>query len=101
MPGDRLLRSVTVPTNGTQDRRGKFDLVLTDRAMPGMNGDHVASAVKRVAPETPVIMITGFGEMMETAGETPADVDLIVGKPITMETLQEAMARLTSAQVRA
>ena len=81
--------------------RGKFDVVLTDRAMPGMNGDNVASSVKRVAPETPVIMVTGFGEMMETAGETPADVDLIVGKPFTMETLQDAMARLTSAQVRA
>jgi signal transduction histidine kinase len=39
----------------------KFDLVVTDKAMPEMNGDQMAAAIKHVAPKTPVILLTGFG----------------------------------------
>src|SRR5262249_54359530 len=40
---------------------GAFDLVLTDLAMPGMNGWEVARAVKRASPHARVILVSGFG----------------------------------------
>jgi len=74
-----------------------FDIVVTDRAMPGMNGDQLASAVKLVKPEVGVIMLTGFGEMMAAAGEAPRDVDLVVSKPVTVATLRIALSEVVGS----
>jgi CheY-like chemotaxis protein len=40
---------------------GQLDLVLSDIKMPQRDGYEIFSAVKRHHPETPVILITGFG----------------------------------------
>src|SRR4029077_292040 len=40
---------------------GRYDLIITDRAMPPMSGDQVALRSKRVAPGVPVLMLTGLG----------------------------------------
>lgn len=76
--------------------KGRFDVVVLDRAMPGMNGDQVASAIKSANPDMPIVMITGFGAMMEAASERPPGVDLIVNKPLTMDDLRTAITRATS-----
>ena len=78
-------------------RKGNFDLVLTDRAMPEMSGDHLADAVKAASPGTPVIMLTGFGDIMMARDEKPPSVDLIVAKPVTVGNLREAVAQVTAA----
>ena len=69
----------------------RFDLVITDRAMPGMDGHLVASAVKRLAPGTAVMMLTGFGEAMKSEVGKAADVDLLVSKPLTLSDLRQAL----------
>lgn len=40
---------------------GRFDLVISDIKMPDRNGYEVFAASRRVAPGTPVILMTGFG----------------------------------------
>ncbi|MGD1019109.1 MAG: PAS domain S-box protein [Verrucomicrobiia bacterium] len=72
---------------------GHFDLVILDRAMPDMSGDQVGAAIKNAFPNLPVIMLTGFGSMMEAADEKPAGIDFVVSKPVTLDTLRRAMAR--------
>ena len=72
---------------------GKYDIALLDRAMPGMNGDQLAAAIKSAAPEVAVILLTGFGTMMMAAGEKPAGVDYIVSKPVTINELRAAIAQ--------
>jgi CheY-like chemotaxis protein/anti-sigma regulatory factor (Ser/Thr protein kinase) len=73
--------------------KDQFDLVLVDRAMPDMNGDQVASAIKSTNPSMPVVMLTGFGSMMEASGERPPSVDLVVGKPVTICDLRAAVTK--------
>jgi PAS domain S-box-containing protein len=73
---------------------GAYDLIITDRAMPDMSGEHLALEAKRIAPQTPVLMLTGFGEFMNAAGERPAGVDAVASKPITIRALREVVARL-------
>jgi PAS domain S-box-containing protein len=75
----------------------EFDLVLLDRAMPGMSGDQVAARIKSSKPNLPVIMLTGFGAMMLASEEKPAGVDLVLGKPVTMAQLREAIAAVAPA----
>ena len=74
-------------------RHGRFDVVILDRAMPDMSGDQVGAAIKHSFPNLPVIMLTGFGSMMEAANEKPVGVDFIVTKPVTIDTLRRAIAR--------
>ena len=76
----------------------KHDLVMTDRAMPVMNGDQFAAGIKTVSPTKPVIMLTGFGDLMERSEETPPNVDLVVTKPVTMRVLREAVAKVMTVE---
>jgi signal transduction histidine kinase len=75
---------------------GWFDLVITDRAMPEMSGDQFAATVKRMLPGKPVVMLTGFGELMAARGERPTGVDVIVSKPVTRSELQKAVSQATA-----
>jgi signal transduction histidine kinase len=70
-----------------------YGLVITDLAMPEMSGAQFARLVKDMSPATPVILLTGFGEMMRSAGEQPPSVDLVVPKPVSLNGLRKAMAR--------
>lgn len=71
-----------------------YDLLVTDRAMPGMSGDELAARAKEAHPGLPVIMLTGFGDLMKYANETPSGVDLVVGKPASLRDLSEAIAQV-------
>src|ERR1017187_10198036 len=88
---------VEVATNGHDGlekfRNSQFDLVLVDRAMPGMSGDQVAATIKSAEPKVPVVMLTGFGSMMDAADEKPAGVDLVLGKPVTINALRAALSK--------
>ena len=72
-----------------------FDLVITDRAMPDINGMQLANLIKQIAPEATVIMLTGFGDMMKASGEMPEGVDYLVSKPVTLNEFREALVEVS------
>ena len=78
---------------------GEFDVVITDRAMPDMNGDQVAAAIKILAPSVPVILLTGFGGLMNAWNEVPDGVSLVIGKPIRIAVLHAALEKATQRVV--
>src|SRR5207237_7807108 len=61
-------------------RRNRFDLVVLDRVMPEMSGDQTARFIKQVNDRIPVIMLTGFGALIEASGSQPAAVDVVLNK---------------------
>jgi CheY-like chemotaxis protein/anti-sigma regulatory factor (Ser/Thr protein kinase) len=75
---------------------GWFDLVITDRAMPEMGGDQLAIAIIGIAPDKPIIMLTGFGDLMTAKGEKPAGVKAVVSKPVTLDALRQAIVHATA-----
>ena len=75
--------------------KGKFDLVITDFAMPTMKGDALALAIKEVSPKQPVVMITAYAEMLQSSGNPLKGVDYIISKPFLLENLREAIAKTT------
>src|SRR5580765_3306179 len=72
--------------------KSKFDLVITDFAMPGMKGDELAVALKARSPGQPVVMITAYAEMLQSSGKSLPGVDFVVSKPFLLEHLREAIA---------
>jgi CheY-like chemotaxis protein len=70
----------------------KFDLVITDFAMPGMKGDELAAAIKSRSPRQPIVMITAYAEMLQSSGRQLPGVDFLVSKPFLLEHLREAIS---------
>src|SRR3954470_12357659 len=75
--------------------KGKFDLVITDFAMPTMKGDALAVAIKERSPKQPIVMITAYAEMLQTSGNPLRGVDYIISKPFLLENLRDAIAKTT------
>jgi CheY-like chemotaxis protein len=78
----------------------KFDLVITDFAMPNMKGDELAAAIKARVPGQPVVMITAYAEMLQASGNPLTGVDFVISKPFLLENLREAIAKVTPQQAR-
>ena len=74
----------------------RFDIVITDHAMPGASGEQLAVQVKAARREVPVVLLTGFGDFMHASGHHPAGVDRILAKPTNRRYLCEAVAELTA-----
>jgi CheY-like chemotaxis protein len=75
--------------------RKQFDLVITDFSMPVMKGDELALAIKARNPKQPVVMITAYAEMLQSARTPLPGVDFIISKPFLIENLREAIAKVT------
>ena len=71
---------------------GKFDLILTDFAMPFMTGDKLAATIKLLSPHQPLVMLTGFSEKFRGSSKRPMGVDLVVSKPFEIPALRHAIA---------
>jgi len=78
-------------------RRHHFDLVVMDRAMPEMSGDQTARFIKQVNQNVPVILLTGFGALIEMTGAQPQGVDVVLNKPITLDVLRRTIDKLLHA----
>jgi CheY-like chemotaxis protein len=72
-------------------REQRFDLVITDHAMPGMTGGNFVATLRSAGFDIPIVMLTGFGELMTTSDSIPTGVTKLLNKPVTMEELRTAI----------
>lgn len=75
----------------------KYDLVITDQAMPEMTGDRLAGMIKK-AGATPVIMVTGFGDLLRARDNPPENIDLLLSKPIQIDQLTDAIRSVMGSE---
>ena len=79
---------VTEATTGAEalDRldKGEFDLMVCDLGLPELSGLHVARWVKEFRPDLPVIIATGFSEMIADEDYQKARIDQVIPKPYAL-----------------
>ncbi len=63
----------------------EWSAVITDRMMPGMNGDQLAESIRRVDAKIPIILVSG------QCAESSFDFDAVVAKPFTSHSLCSAL----------
>ncbi|MBI4588531.1 MAG: response regulator [Candidatus Rokubacteria bacterium] len=80
-------------------REEHHDLVLTDLGMPEMSGWQVARAVKDLSPETPVILITGWGEQLDLEALREGSVELVLSKPFRVNEVLTLVVRALERRV--
>ena len=79
-------------------REKPVDLVFTDLSMPGMNGWEVARQVRRMYPDTTIILTSGWGKDFNSKHLARHGVDYVLPKPVTFETLQEVTRQVSEGR---
>ncbi len=68
------------------------DIVITDLRMPGGNGDQVVTRLQNIAPETPVIIISGTANLEEALGTLREGACDFIPKPVReMDRIKQAI----------
>lgn len=84
---------VQTASNGSEGLRmfyegkDKFDLVITDHAMPQMSGEQLSFAIKKLDPKKPIILLSGTFDF----AKIPSTVDEALMKPVTIDDLRQAI----------
>lgn len=73
-----------------------FYLVITDLAMPNMNGLDLSRELLRIRPDIPIIMCTGYGISISDNEAEEAGIKAIVYKPILSDQMAETIGRVLS-----
>ncbi len=66
-----------------------FDLVITDVKMPGMDGIQLTEALRTIAPQTPVIWMTGFGNAAIREAARRMEVQYFLAKPLDIADIRQ------------
>jgi DNA-binding response OmpR family regulator len=64
--------------------KNKFDLVITDFNMSGMDGINLAYYIKEKSPSTPVVLMTGDEQAVSQSRIRNTSVDQALFKPFTL-----------------
>ncbi len=98
--GYRVLRA----SNGAEalcvfeEHRDSVTAVLLDFVMPVLDGPETMRALRRLAPELPIIYVSGSEEIL--LGKEPEGVQGILAKPFTMDSLLQALKDAIGKAVR-
>jgi len=91
---------VTTKTNAAealaafQKEPDRYDLLITDLTMPGMNGDKLAMEMMKIKPALPVIITTGFSERFDLEKAKALGVRELAMKPINMQNLAATVRKV-------
>lgn len=72
----------------------KFDLVITDMTMPSMTGVELAKELLSIRPDIPIILSTGFSDMITKEGAEAAGIRELIMKPINTRNMAETIRRV-------
>lgn len=71
-----------------------FDLVITDMTMPELTGEKIVTEIKKLRPEIPVILCTGFSEKIANGRVCAVKPDKILMKPAGTDDLLKNIRHL-------
>ncbi len=77
-----------------QQHPDEIRCVLSDLTMPRMNGWDTLAALRKLSPDTPVVLSSGYDEAQAMAGEHPERPDAFLGKPYQLKGLEETIRRV-------
>ncbi len=76
----------------------RFDLVITDMKLPHLDGFAVASEAKRRLPDTPVMMISAFGDSASRQKAEATSIEYFIDKPFDLAAMTSLVASILSCR---
>lgn len=74
-----------------KEHLGKYDLIITDQTMPKMNGDRLVRAVFDINPDQPIILCTGYSDVVDKEKVLAMGVKCFLNKPLTLEEISKGI----------
>ena len=71
-----------------------YDAVITDLAMPDIDGCQVACSIKLESPSTPILLLTAWGSTLKDDAAIVSTVDAVLSKPPRMQELNHLLQRM-------
>jgi CheY-like chemotaxis protein len=72
-------------------------VVVTDLRMPEISGTELAAQIKRLAPDTRVVLLSGY--LDESPADNDPNIDVAVNKPFDLRQLAKLIRELLDGQV--
>jgi DNA-binding response OmpR family regulator len=77
-----------------QKQPDAWDLIVTDRMMPKLDGLLLAEEMLAVRPDLPIIMLTGYGEELDEARAKSLGIREFLFKPVLGRALADVVRRV-------
>jgi CheY-like chemotaxis protein len=97
----RRLGYEITPVNGSMEaleifraRSDDFHMVITDQTMPHMTGDTLAQEILRIRPDMPIILCTGFSELVTEERAKEIGIRELILKPFVMHELAATVRKV-------
>jgi len=74
--------------------RDVYDLVITDRTMPGMSGYELTRELRKICPDISVIMCSGFEEKEDKINRAASNINGFISKPLDKKRLAFTVRRI-------
>jgi DNA-binding NtrC family response regulator len=71
----------------------RFDLVISDQTMPGLTGINLARELLALRPEMPIIMCTGFSDLVDADSAQAAGIKAFAMKPLTKREIAKTIRK--------
>jgi CheY-like chemotaxis protein len=97
---ERAGYAVDVATNGKGGLEaiaaagGRYDLIISDVRMPGMDGIEMAKAAARYYPGIRILFVTGYADQRERTAELDGVVAGVLQKPFTLVEIRARVDKL-------
>jgi DNA-binding NtrC family response regulator len=72
----------------------RFDLIISDLTMPKMTGEALALEAMRIRPELPVILFTGYSDIVSRERFVELGIKDCLMKPLTRKDLAQSIRRV-------
>jgi len=72
----------------------RFDLVITDMTMPKMAGDSLADELNKIRSDIPIILCTGYSELISKEKAKSFGIKGFLMKPVTMRDLSSIIRKV-------
>ena len=83
-----------------QNQPDSFDLVITDLIMPELTGDELVKRIRKIRPDIPVILVTGFNEEMTPKKAARLGIQKLEIKPVVMKDMARFIREALAKQVK-
>jgi CheY-like chemotaxis protein len=97
---ERLGYQVTARTSSVEalelfrSKSNEFDLVITDMTMPNMTGDKLTIELKKIKPDIPVILCTGYSKRISKETAEEIGIKAFAYKPVVKADLAKTVRKV-------
>ena len=81
-----------------QEHPGKVDLVITDQGMPSISGKDMGRKMLEIRPDIPIVLITGFSEVIEAEKARQLGFFDFLLKPVDISEFDKLVNRIVSGE---